>query len=170
MQWPPSLHACDTATDDSIWYGIQKEASIIVTAPCCHKEVRRYLDVHVAKAQDHPYAEILRHNIYKERIAETLTDSMRALLLEIADYDVQVFEFIGGEHTSKNVMITAKKRKRRSVSQKKHLRSRLQALSKLHGVRQQKLASLMDEILDEDHSTEAERIRRNVSNTGMPSL
>ena len=141
-----ALHACDTATDDSLWYGIKKNASVIVSAPCCHKQVRRYLDAHVAKASDHPYADVLCHNIYKERIAETVTDSMRALLLEIAEYDVQVFEFIGGEHTSKNVMITAVKRKKpRTTAQKEVLKVRLKSLAEMHGIKQQKLADLMDE-------------------------
>jgi len=164
-----ALHACDTATDDSLWYGMKKNANIIVSAPCCHKQVRSYLDAHVAKAgDDHPYADVLRHNIYKERIAETVTDSMRALLLEIADYDVQVFEFIGGEHTSKNVMITAVKRaKERSESQKEQLRSRLKSLADLHGVKRQKLADLMDEpIAREDEEASGKKAGRR----GMPSL
>lgn len=164
-----ALHACDTATDDSIWYGIQKKAKIIVTAPCCHKEVRRHLNAHVNsdKNGQHPYAEILRHNIYKERIAETLTDSIRALLLEIADYDVQVFEFIGGEHTSKNVMITAIKRiKSRSSSAKMQLRQRLRSLAELHGIRQQKLALMMKESLHEDVAVSTLDMKR----MGMPPI
>jgi hypothetical protein len=34
-----ALHACDTATDDAIFFGIQTGASVILTSPCCHKEV-----------------------------------------------------------------------------------------------------------------------------------
>lgn len=165
-----ALHACDTATDDSIYYGIQKKASIIVTAPCCHKEVRKHLNAHVTEtSNDHPYADVLRHNIYKERIAETVTDSMRALLLEISDYNIQVFEFIGGEHTNKNVMITATKRKiPRPFEMKQELRSRLQSLAQLHGVQSQKLATLMNEQLHE-HSSSIENTR-NIAKTGMPPL
>ena len=170
-----ALHACDTATDDSIFYGVQRKASIIVTAPCCHKEVRRYLNAHVSEVNDdHPYSDVLRHNIYKERIAETVTDSLRALLLEIADYDVQVFEFIGGEHTNKNVMITATKRKKaRSPTKKKELRERLISLSKLHGVHKQKLATLMKEPLSEDNIVSKSNNKGNtakVPKTGMPPL
>ncbi len=165
-----ALHACDTATDDSLFYGIQKQASIIVTAPCCHKEVRKHLNAHVTEmSNDHPYADVLRYNIYKERIAETVTDSMRALLLEISDYNVQVFEFIGGEHTNKNVMITATKRKIPRPTKMKHeLRSRLQSLAQLHGVHSQKLARLMNEPLYE-HSSPIENAR-NIAKTGMPPL
>eukprot|EP00979_Chaetoceros_neogracilis_P003459 scaffold596_cov227-Chaetoceros_neogracile.AAC.8 len=160
-----ALHACDTATDDSLWYGMKKNANVIVSAPCCHKEVRMYLDAHVTKANNHPYADVLRHNIYKERVAETVTDSIRALLLEIADYDVQVFEFIGGEHTSKNVMITAvKRRKPRTTAQKEQLKIRLKHLAEMHGIERQKLADLMDEPIHPKKSGN-KKLKR-----GMPPL
>lgn len=164
-----ALHACDTATDDSIYYGMKKQARIIVTAPCCHKEVRRYLDLHVSeKGIVHPYYDVLRHNIYKERIAESVTDSIRALLLEIADYNVQVFEFIGGEHTAKNVMICAVKRKKGHTEEhKQELRRRLRSLMDLHGIRRQKLADLMMERLTLDDNMHH---RMKVSRRRMPSL
>jgi len=168
-----ALHACDTATDDSIWYGIQRNSSIIVTAPCCHKEVRMYLDPHVAQLRnlEHPLADMLRHNIYKERIAETVTDSIRALLLEIANYDVQVFEFIGGEHTSKNVMITALKRKTpRTKAQIENMRNRLKALASLHGITRQKLAQWMNEVLVDQKDRKPNLDRSMISSTGMPKI
>ena len=106
-----ALHACNTATDDAIQAGISNNFDVIITAPCCHKEVRPQLDAGYTAADAVPaYASMLRHNIYRERTAEMLTDSIRALVLEDAGYDVTVFEFIGGEHTAKNVMITAIKR------------------------------------------------------------
>ena len=146
-----ALHACDTATDDALWSGIARQADVIVVAPCCHKQVRSQLDTHVAKNPLHPLADVLRHNIYRERLAETVTDSIRALLLEIAGYNVQVFEFIGGEHTSKNVMITAVKQSfgneqtQGSTSDQEALRKRLKDLASLHGIREQKLAKWMGE-------------------------
>ncbi len=167
-----ALHACDTATDDSIFYGIKKNANIIVVAPCCHKEVRSYLDAHIGKKMNnqHPYIDLLRHNIYKERISETITDSIRALLLEIADYDVSVFEFIGGEHTSKNVMITAVKRARaRTKQQKEGLRKRLTSLADLHGIQRQKLAVYLGEALDVPDETPT-RIEQNIRTQGLPSI
>jgi len=156
-----ALHACDTATDDAIWFGIKQNSTIIVTAPCCHKQIRLYLDSHIAKEKNHPYADILRHNIYKERLAETVTDSVRALLLESAGYDVQVFEFIGGEHTSKNVMITAVKRlKPRTESQQENLRQRLNGLAELHGIKRQKLSDLMGESFNSVQSGTTKRRNR----------
>jgi hypothetical protein len=94
----------------------------------------------------HPLDQVLRHNIYRERMAEMVTDSIRALLLEIANYQTQVFEFIGGEHTSKNVMITAVKRKKeRSDKELEDLRRKLKELASLHGVGEQRLAKWMKE-------------------------
>ncbi len=104
-----ALHACNTATDDAIQSGINNNFDVIITAPCCHKEIRPQLDAGYTDSAQ-AYTSLLRHNIYRERTAEMLTDSIRALVLEDAGYDVTVFEFIGGEHTAKNVMITAMKR------------------------------------------------------------
>lgn len=99
-----ALHACDTATDDAIARGIKADASLIVVAPCCQKEVRPQL--HAAPV----LAPALRHGIFQERHAEFATDALRALLLEWAGYETKVFEFISSEHTGKNLMIAASKR------------------------------------------------------------
>jgi SAM-dependent methyltransferase len=99
-----ALHACDTATDDAIARGIKAEASLIVVAPCCQKEIRQQLRAAPVLAP------ALRHGIFQERQAEFATDALRALLLEWAGYDTKVFEFISSEHTGKNLMIAATKR------------------------------------------------------------
>lgn len=145
-----ALHACDTATDDALWAGIARHSDLIVVAPCCHRQVRPQLNHHVVRDVDHPYLDVLRHNIYRERIAETVTDSLRALLLELSGYSVQIFEFIGGEHTSKNVMITAVKRVKRNEIEGRNsnqnyqeLLERIRSLSQLHGIAQQRLAEWM---------------------------
>lgn len=145
-----ALHACDTATDDAVFYGIKNCADIIIVAPCCQKELRRYVDSVSIDREDHPLANILKYNIYKERLSEIVTDSLRALLLEIWDYDVNVLEFIGGEHTSKNVMITAVKRKRvRKHKEKAYLRDKLKALASFHGIPTQKLSIHLNETLND---------------------
>jgi SAM-dependent methyltransferase len=132
-----ALHACDTATDDALYAGILRNAGIIVVAPCCHKELRPQLDAH-ASSQD----PILKHAIYRERMAETLTDSLRALLLELAGYKVQVFEFIGGEHTAKNVMITAVKSSHKTGTLP-DLEGRIRSLAGDYGICAHKLAQWM---------------------------
>ena len=141
-----ALHACDTATDDALWSAISNKQDVIVVAPCCHKQLRPQLNQHYTACSNdptqlHPLADVLRHNIYRERLAETVTDSMRALLLEIAGYNVKVFEFIGGEHTSKNVMITAVK-KPNPPKDKSALCDRLRSLAAFHGIREHQVRSL----------------------------
>jgi SAM-dependent methyltransferase len=99
-----ALHACDTATDLAIFAGIQSKATLVVVAPCCHKQVRKDLTGTTAVQG------ITEHGILLERQAEIVTDSIRSLCLESVGYKTKVFEFIGVEHTPKNVMITAEKR------------------------------------------------------------
>ena len=96
-----ALHACNTATDDAIRRGIELGAKLIVVAPCCHKEVRPQL------GKPEPLAPVLQHGIMAERMAEWATDGLRALFLEWAGYRTKLMEFVGGEHTPKNLMIAA---------------------------------------------------------------
>lgn len=98
-----ALHACDTATDDAIFRGIKSNASLIVVAPCCHKQIRKAMNV------SNELSSITQFGILKERQAEILTDSIRALLMEAHGYKTNVFEFISGEHTPKNIMIVGRK-------------------------------------------------------------
>jgi hypothetical protein len=100
-----ALHACDTATDHAIHLGLRAGADIILCSPCCHKQLRPQL------LSPHPLRPVFQHGIHAEQQAEMLTDSLRALLLEASGYDTQVFEFIALEHTRKNKMILAVKRR-----------------------------------------------------------
>ena len=96
-----ALHACDTATDDALYKGIAAKASIIVAAPCCHKEVKKQLTPPTLLAG------ILKHPVMLERTAETITDGLRSLLLEREGYRTKMFEFVPTEHTPKNNMLVA---------------------------------------------------------------
>lgn len=100
-----ALHACDTATDYAIYMGIQAKAAVIMCSPCCQKELRPQLQ------SPSVLQPLLKHGIHQGQMAEMLTDGLRALVLEAAGYDTQVFEFIGLEDTSKNKMILAVKRR-----------------------------------------------------------
>jgi hypothetical protein len=103
-----ALHACDTATDDALYKGVLAQAEIIVAAPCCHKEVR-------AKMTSPEFLKgVLKHAVMSERTAETVTDGLRALLLEEKGYRTKIFEFVPSEHTPKNNMIAAIRDSRRS--------------------------------------------------------
>jgi hypothetical protein len=133
-----ALHACDTATDDALHHGIAVKASLIIAAPCCHKEVRTQLSA------PEVLRDVLKHGILCEREAELLTDGIRALLLEIRGYKSAVFEFISPEHTSKNLMITA--RRREHALDSAPLRSRLQELLRFYAIGEQRLARLLGEL------------------------
>ena len=158
-----ALHACDTATDDALYSGISQNTDIIVVAPCCHKQLRPQLDHNFSSTRkSHPLSSILKHGVYRERMSETVTDSLRALLLEYAGYKVRVFEFIGGEHTSKNVMITATKISKKVPNDERNsnarsIRQEIISLASLYGIRHQKLAKLIgfDELAIENSMTSA---------------
>ncbi len=97
-----ALHACDTATDDAIAKGIAANAKLIICSPCCHKQVRKDLI-----EDNSELSSVYQFGILKERQAEIITDTIRALILKKAGYKTNVFEFISTEHTGKNLMITA---------------------------------------------------------------
>ncbi|OCW58548.1 class I SAM-dependent methyltransferase [Hoeflea olei] len=101
-----ALHACDTATDDAIFKGIDAGAALIAVAPCCHKQIRRAMSEGEADRRLEP---LLRHGIFLERQAEMATDTLRALLLELSGYRTRVFEFVSDAHTPKNNLIVAEK-------------------------------------------------------------
>ena len=170
-----ALHACDTATDDALYSGIAQNADIIVVAPCCHKQVRPQLNAHFSSTrQTHALSAILKHGVYRERMSETVTDSLRALILEFAGYKVQVFEFIGGEHTSKNVMITAIKSHHQPAndndrkSDAESIRQQIVSLAGLHGVSHQKLAQLMEfDLLEGDEPSIQHNLSRKASTSQL---
>jgi hypothetical protein len=126
-----ALHACDTATDDALHHGIRAGASLILAAPCCHKEIRAQL------APPPVLRDVLRHGILAEREAELVTDGLRALLLEIRGYKASVFEFISSEHTGKNLMLAAQKRL--APADSAPLRARLRELCAFYGIASQHL-------------------------------
>jgi SAM-dependent methyltransferase len=127
-----ALHACDTATDDALAKGIQAGASLILASPCCHKEIR---------PQIRPPSVLqgaLKHGILLGREAEFVTDALRAALLEWAGYDARVFEFIATEHTSKNLMIAACKR--RIAGPRAEREKQIRELAAFYGIRSHRLA------------------------------
>ena len=121
-----ALHACDTATADAIFKGIQADASLIVCAPCCHKQIRGQIN---ANADENP---ILKYGILMERQAEMITDTIRALILELYGYESKVFEFISSEHTGKNLMIAAVKSSKEIEKEK--IQEKIDGLKKQYGI------------------------------------
>jgi hypothetical protein len=130
-----ALHACDTATDDAIFKGISARSELIITAPCCHKEIRRQI-----KAPK-MLSSILKHGTLMESTAETITDGLRAMLLEREGYSARVFEFVGVEHTPKNNMIVAT---RRGQPQRPLAGSDIDQLKSMFGIETQRLEQLIE--------------------------
>jgi len=134
-----ALHACDTATDVAMHRGITAGAAIILCSPCCHKQLRPQM-----RSPD-LLQPMLRHGIHMAEQAEMLTDTLRALLLQSAGYDAQVFEFISPEHTSKNKMVLAVRRAQPLPdAQRLALRAQARALKAFYGVAEQALETLLD--------------------------
>ena len=103
-----ALHACDTATDDAIHFGIHKEAQWIVVVPCCQAEVASHLKKTKSIMLDNPLSELWRHGIHTREMGSHLTNVLRCLLLESQGYQVTVTELVGWEHSMKNELIMAK--------------------------------------------------------------
>lgn len=96
-----ALHACDTATDAALFKGISAGAAVIMAVPCCQQELRPQFR---APADEQA---LLKHDTFKDRYAQMLTDGLRALLLESQGYRAKVVEFISDAHTHRNVMLVA---------------------------------------------------------------
>jgi len=99
-----ALHACDTATDDAIAWAINSDAKLALIAPCCHHDIQAQM--HEAPG---PWSIITRNGIMKERLGDLLTDGLRMQIMKLRGYRVEAIEFIGGEHTPRNLMIRAVK-------------------------------------------------------------
>ncbi len=103
------LHACDTATDDAIAFGLQKKAKFMVLVPCCQAELARALNQNKAlNLQRTPLAELWRHPLHTREVGSQLTNVLRCLYLESQGYSVTVTELVGWEHSMKNELILAK--------------------------------------------------------------
>ena len=97
-----ALHACDTATDDALARAIEWQVPLVLAAPCCHHDIAAQLRAHPTPA---PYAMLTRHGILRERLADTLTDGLRASLLRLEGYRVDVMQFVGSQHTPRNTLL-----------------------------------------------------------------
>jgi len=97
-----ALHACDTATDDAIAWGVQHDVPLLLIAPCCHHDLQAQLN-----EIPEPWPMLTRHGIIRERLSDLITDAFRSQILKLLGYRVDAIEFIGGEHTPRNLMIRA---------------------------------------------------------------
>ncbi|MBX3440494.1 MAG: SAM-dependent methyltransferase, partial [Planctomycetaceae bacterium] len=133
-----ALHACDTATDDALARAVQHQADVILAVPCCQHELAPRLTGEALSL-------LTEHGILRERFAAMATDALRAAVLELAGYRAQVIEFIDTEHTPKNLLIRAVRRKTGSPDPR--LPERIAQFKSLLGIDQSRLEDLLDQLL-----------------------
>lgn len=137
-----ALHACDVATDFAIHTGIRLNVQMIMCAPCCHKELRPQMQ------SPQVLKPMLQFGIHAGQQAEMLTDTIRALLLKAYGYETKVFEFVALEHTSKNKMILATKRKDYEAPDAEVL-AQIVALKQMYGIQKHSLELLLNDQWDQ---------------------
>ena len=97
-----SLHACDSATDKALYLGLKTEARHIFSVSCCQHTINKQL-------KRKPFTGMLRHRVFKEKLSYMVGDSLRALLLEMRGYKVDILEFVSTRYTDKNILLRAQK-------------------------------------------------------------
>ncbi len=126
-----ALHACDTATDDAIAFGLAKHAKFMVLVPCCQAEVARHLNASKALTLNRtPLAELWRHPLHTREMGSQITNVLRCLYLEAMGYQVTVTELVGWEHSMKNELILA----RYTGQKKRSAADRLKAIGEEFGL------------------------------------
>jgi len=127
-----ALHACDSATDDAIAFGLAKQARAFALVPCCQAEAARYLGSNKALMLSRtPLAELWRHPLHTRELGSQITNVLRCLYLEANGYQVTVTELVGWEHSMKNELILA-----RYTGQKKRAAAlRLQEIGEQFGLK-----------------------------------
>ena len=121
-----ALHACDTATDDAIAFGLAKKARFMALVPCCQAEIAACLRQNKALSLSRtPLAELWRHPLHTREIGSQLTNVLRCLYLEAHGYQVTVTELVGWENSMKNELIIARHTGHRKASASQRLRELL---------------------------------------------
>lgn len=133
-----ALHACDTATDDAIIKGIINKSSFIVCAPCCHKQIRKEIELSGIKNS------ITRYGIFLEKQAVMITDVIRALVMEYYGYQTKVIEFIETEHTPKNVMLIGILKNKISSQKKIDILENIKNLKQQYGIKHHYIEKIFD--------------------------
>jgi hypothetical protein len=80
------------------------DAEAIVLAPCCHHELAGQI------REGDGLEAVFRHGLLRGRLADVVTDALRAAALEAFGYKAEAIEFVAAEHTAKNLMIRAVRR------------------------------------------------------------
>jgi SAM-dependent methyltransferase len=130
-----ALHACDTATDEAIFRGIQAGCCWIVVSPCCQHELRPQLESPFGMEP------LFRYGIQLDRMTEAVTDALRCLYLEAYGYVTRLQEFVDPEHTARNLLMIATKAA--GNPDRPELLERAKAFQEQFGIKTQRLAELL---------------------------
>ncbi|MCJ8147020.1 SAM-dependent methyltransferase [Acinetobacter sp. A3.8] len=141
-----ALHACDIATDFAIHTGIRLDTKVIMCAPCCHKELRPQMQ------SPSVLSPMLGYGVHMGQQAEMLTDTIRALFLQAYGYETKVLEFVSLEHTSKNKMILATKKRNAENQPNQKVLQQIADLKAFYGIRNHALENLLKDMpVDDRH-------------------
>lgn len=141
-----ALHACDIATDFAIHTGIRLGAKVIMCAPCCHKELRPQMQSPTVLSP------MLGYGVHMGQQAEMLTDTIRALFLQAYGYETKVLEFVSLEHTSKNKMILATKKRNAESQPNQKVLQQIADLKAFYGIEKHALENLLEDTpVDDRH-------------------
>lgn len=122
-----SLHACDIATDYALYFAVKCKANYIFSVPCCHKEARSMM-------KSKSLTMLNDYGLIKERFCETITDALRAKLLEYSGYSVELCEFIDFDNSPKNMLIRAKKAPTADKFRYNKIKEQILAIKKEFGI------------------------------------
>lgn len=122
-----TLHACDTATDYALSKAVKWGASVILSVPCCQHELNAQLSNRLLEP-------VMQYGIIKERMAALLTDGLRAQYLESRGYRTQILEFIDMEHTPKNLLIRAVRKKSVKAGEAEQITGRIGQIEEFFAV------------------------------------
>jgi len=84
---------------------------------------------------------LLKHDTFKDRYSQMVTDAVRGLLLESQGYRTRVVEFISDAHTHRNVMIIGVLHAPRTDGRAKHAEAA--ALLHRYGIATQRFETLL---------------------------
>jgi SAM-dependent methyltransferase len=144
-----ALHACDTATDDVLALAVHHDVKYVLASPCCHHDVQGQLR---SPTMPTAFRDLARDGILKEQLGDVITDALRASLLRVVGYTVDVFAFVPVEHTPRNNLIRAIRTPGRADEKAE---ASVLALTSMFNV-SPRLATLLQDRLPQGHSSSTE--------------
>ena len=99
-----SLHACDIATDIVLRYAASHKAGVILSTPCCQRELSSKIDCAELEF-------VSKYPILRRKMCDALTDSLRLSFLAANGYRVEACELVDPDDTPKNILLRAVRKK-----------------------------------------------------------